>query len=99
MKFHKGKLIGGILLILVGFFGTIGGIGGISTGMENWAGTVITGIVCMAIGFFLVWLSSRPSKAAKAAANDIISQANAYFDEANAYYNQSVRKLIGIATP
>lgn len=88
MKFHKGKLIGGILLILVGFFGTIGGIGGISTGMENWAGTVITGIVCMAIGFFLVWLSSRPSKAAKAAANDIISQANAYFDEANAYYNQ-----------
>ena len=81
MKLHKGKLIGGILLIVVGFFGVIGGVGGISTGMENWAGTIAVGIICMAIGFWLVWLSSRPNKEQKAELQNKITRGDVYFSE------------------
>lgn len=79
MKFQKGKLIAGIILAFIGIVGILGGKSRDST---------VIGVLLIAAGVFLVWLSPRPSKKDKAAANDIVSQANAYFAEANAYYDQ-----------
>lgn len=72
MKLQKGKLIGGIVLTFIGLVGIAGG---------NSIGSTAVGVSLIAAGVFLVWLSTRPSKKDKAAANDIISQANAYFDQ------------------
>lgn len=79
MKLQKGKLIGGITLAFIGIVGILGG---------NSSDSTVIGVLLIVAGAFLVWLSTRPSKKDKAAANDIVSRANAYFAEANAYYDQ-----------